>query len=140
MEVVKATIGIGDPMGDMFENLEVEVTDGGRTYTEVPRSLLRKLGVPVEKTIPVRTRDGSTIHADLGTTFIRVEGWEFPTPIIFGDDGGPSVLGMVSLHAALLRADTGAGCLVPVDIVHVQRVGIISRPSTSTFRGTSVDC
>ena len=138
MADIKVTIGIGDPRGELFEDLEVKVTDGGRTYTEVPRQLLERLSVPVEKTVPVRTRDGSTIHVDLGTTFIRVEGWEFPTAIIFGDDDGPSMLGMVSLHAALLRVDTGAGHLAPVDIV-VKRVGIISRPSTSTSRGTTVD-
>ena len=139
MVEIKATIGVGDPQGNQFEDLDVAVTDGGRTYTEVPRQILERLGVTVEKTVPVRTREGRTIHVDVGTTVIRVQGWEFSTPVIFGDDDEPSVLGMVSLHAALLKVDTEAGRLVPVEIVHVQRAGIISRPSSMAFRGTTGD-
>ena len=140
MEEIKVVIGVGDPQGQRFEDLEVAVTDGGRTYTEVPRKLLERMGVPVEKTVLVKTGDGSIIHVDVGTTVIRVEGWEISTPVIFGDDDEPSVLGMVSLHNALLRVDAATGRLVPVDIRHVQRVGIMSRPSSMTFRGTAGNC
>ena len=113
----KVTIGVGDPQGRRFEALEVAVTDDGRPFTEVPRGLLRRMQVPVEMTIPVKAKDGGFIRVDVGRTVIRVEGEEFPPPVIFGDEDEPSVLGMVSLTKALLSVDTEAGRLVPVDIV-----------------------
>ena len=39
MGTVKVTIGVGDPQGRHFEDMEV-VVDTGSTYTAVPRQLL----------------------------------------------------------------------------------------------------
>ena len=39
MGTVTLTIGVGDPGGQLFEELEVEV-DTGSTFTAVPRELL----------------------------------------------------------------------------------------------------
>ena len=50
MENVKVTIGVGDPQGQMFDDLEVTV-NARRTFTEVPRELLQRLGVPVERSV-----------------------------------------------------------------------------------------
>ena len=47
MGTVKVTIGVGDPQGRQFEDVEV-VVDTGSTYTAVPRELLQRLGVPVD--------------------------------------------------------------------------------------------
>ena len=42
MGTVTVTIGVGDPQGQRFEELEVEV-DTGSTITAVPREMLRRL-------------------------------------------------------------------------------------------------
>ena len=41
MVEINATIGVGDPQGNKFEDLDVAVTDGARTYTEVPMSRVK---------------------------------------------------------------------------------------------------
>ena len=44
MGTVKVTIGVGDPQGRQFEELDVTV-DTGSTYTAVPRAMLQRLVV-----------------------------------------------------------------------------------------------
>ena len=86
MGTVKVTIGVGDPHGRQFE----VVVDTGSTYTAAPRELLRKLGVPIERSLPSETADGRTVPVDVGRTTIRLEGLQFHTPVIFAEAGGPA--------------------------------------------------
>lgn len=69
---VVVTIGVGDPQGQRFENLEV-VVDTGATFSTVPRALLERLGVPVERSAQSELADGSVAPVDVGRTIIRVE-------------------------------------------------------------------
>ena len=45
--------------GRQFEGVEV-VVDTGSTYTAVPREMLQRLGVPVERSLPSETQGGRT--------------------------------------------------------------------------------
>ena len=112
MGTVTVTIEVGDPHGERFEDLTVEV-DTGSTFTAVPRELLQRLGVPVTRTVQSVLADGSNAPVDIGQTMIRLEGQEFTTQVIFADSGEPSLLGVVSLEEALLAVDPVAGSLVP---------------------------
>ena len=112
MGTVNVTIGIGDPQGQRFEELEVEV-DTGSTFTAVPREMLERAGVPIARTVQSVLADGSQAPVDLGITFIRIEGLEFPTQVIFAEAGEPSLLGVVTLEEALLAVDPVAGRLIP---------------------------
>ena len=114
METLEVTIGVGDLRGQRFEDLLVTV--GTRsTFTAVPRELLRRLGVPVERSLPAEMADGRIIPVDVGQTTIRLEGLEFSTPVIFAEEGEPSLLGIVSLGQACLAVDPEAGCLIPTN-------------------------
>ena len=93
--------------------------DTGSTYTAVPRELLRRLGVPVERSLPSETADGRVVPVDAGRTTVRLEGLEFPTPVIFAEEGEPSRLGVVTLEAALLAVDPVAGRLVPANVLRL---------------------
>ena len=73
------TIGAGDPHGDRFHDVEVTV-DTGSTFTALPGSMLREMGVPVERTARARHADGSIKPGQIGRTMIRLEGRTFPTP------------------------------------------------------------
>ncbi len=115
MGTVKVTIGVGDPQGRLFEDLEVTV-DTGSTYTAVPRGLLQRLGVPVQRSLPSETADG-IVPVDVAHTTIKLEGLEFPTPVIFAEEGEPSLLGVVSLEQAALAVDPVAGRLVPANLL-----------------------
>ena len=83
------TIGAGDPQGDRFHDVEVTV-DTGSTFTALPGSMLRELGVPVERTARARLADGSGKNVDIGHTMVRLEGRTFPTPVTFAGPAEPS--------------------------------------------------
>ena len=108
------TIGAGDPQGDRFHDVEVTV-DTGSTFTALPGSMLRELGVPVERTARARLADGSSKTVQIGRTMIRLEGRTFPTPVIFAGPDEPSLLGVVTLEDALLAVDPVGQRLIPVD-------------------------
>ena len=77
MGTVKVTIRVGDSQGQRFEDMEV-VVDTGSTYTAVPRELLQRLGVPVERSLPSEAADGRIVPVDVGRTVIRLEGLDSP--------------------------------------------------------------
>ena len=118
MGTVKVTIGVGDPRGRVFEGLEVTVGTGS-TFTAAPRELLERLGVPVERSAQAELADGNVASVDVGRTIIRLEGQEFPTPVIFAEEGEPSLLGVVSLEDALLAVDPVGGRLTPVNALRL---------------------
>lgn len=115
MGTVTVTIGVGDRQGQQFEELEVTV-DTGSTYTAVPREVLQRLGVTVERSLPSETVDGSIVPVDVAHTTVRLEGLEFPTPVIFAEPDEPSLLGVVSLEQADLAVDPLAGRLIPTNL------------------------
>ncbi len=116
MGTVKVTIGVGDPQGRRFEDIEVTV-DTGSTYTAVPRAMLQRLGVPVWRSLPSETADGRIVPVDVGLTAIRLEGLEIHTPIIFAEEDEPSLLGKVSLGEAALAVDPLQERLAPTRVL-----------------------
>ena len=98
--------------GERFEPVEVMV-DTGATFTTVPADLLRRLGVNPQRTMQVRLADGSVINDQVCDTVIRLEGQTFFTPISFGREGEPNLLGVVALETALLAVDPVEQRLVP---------------------------
>ena len=116
MGTVQVTIGVGDPQGQVFEEIEVTV-DTGSTYTSVSREMLRRLRVPVARSMPSKTADGRIVPVDVGETTIRLEGLEFHTPVIFAEENEPSLLGVVSLEQAALVVDPVEGRLAPTHLL-----------------------
>ena len=114
------TIEVGDVRGERFETVEVMV-DTGSTFTAVSGDLLRRLGVPVRRTAQSELADGGLAPVEIGQTMIRLEGQMFTTPVIFGGEGEPNLLGVVALEEALLGVDPVARRLVPVNVLRVGR-------------------
>ena len=112
------TIGVGNPEGHRFENLDVMV-DTGATFTTAPRALLDRLGVPVERSVQSELTDGSVAPVDVGRTVIRLEGKEFPTPVIFGEPAEPSLLGVIAMQDALLAVGPVSKRLTSVNLLRV---------------------
>ncbi|MYC30385.1 MAG: hypothetical protein F4X65_09880 [Chloroflexi bacterium] len=111
---VEVTIAVGDPQGNHFEELEVLV-DTGATFTKVPRELLEKLEVPVERSALSELANGRTVSRDIGLITIRLEGQELLTPVIFGEQGERPLLGVIALEDALLDVDATHGRLAPTN-------------------------
>ena len=81
------------------------------------QALLERLGVPVGRSAQSELADA----VDVGRTIIRLEGKEFPTPVIFGEPAEPSPLGVIALEDALLAVDPVARRLTPVNSLCLNR-------------------
>ena len=60
--------------------------------------------------------DGSTIRRDVGNAFIRINGRQAPTPIIFGEKGDGTLLGVIALESLGLTIDPRTGKLRPTPL------------------------
>ena len=118
MGILKVTIEVGDSQGRQFEELDVTV-DTGSTYTAVPKAMLQRLGIPVERSLPSETADGRIVPVDVGEATIRLEGLQFHTPVIFAEENEPSLLGVVSLEQAALAVAPVAGRLIPTNLLRL---------------------
>ena len=112
------TTTASDPQGRQFEELDVTV-DTGSTYTAVPRAMLQRLGIPVERSLPSETADGRIVPVDVGEATIRLQGMQFHTPVIFAEENEPILLGVVSLEQAALAVDPLAGRLIPTNLLRL---------------------
>ena len=116
MGTITVAVQVGDRQGRQFEELDITV-DPGSTYPAVPRSMLERLGVPVQRSMPSETADGRIVPVDVGETIVRIEGIEFYTPVIFAEADEPGLLGAVTLEEAARAVDHVAGRLVPTRLL-----------------------
>jgi predicted aspartyl protease len=105
-------LDVGDPERKRFEAVEA-VVDTDATYTVLPTSLLRRLGVTPHARAPFLLADGSCVELDIGQTWVRLEGREDLTLVVFGEEGQP-LLGALALESFLLAPDPVSQRLVPV--------------------------
>lgn len=89
------------------------MVDTGATYTVVPVSVLRGLGVEPRETIELSLADGTVIERDLGQTWARIDGKDVITIVIFGDDDAEPLLGAYTLEGVRLAPDPVNERLVP---------------------------
>ena len=113
MATVITTIEVGDPNGQNFQELELEVHTGSN-YSALPREMLQALGVPVNRSVQARLADGTLQTLEVGDATIRLEGIEFITTVICAEEGEPNLLGVIALEHALLAVDPVNKELIPV--------------------------
>ncbi len=114
MGVFHVELEIGDPRGQNYQIVEAMV-DSGATYTTMPASLLRGLGVEPRNNRTFVLADGSQIRRGLGQTWFRLEGEEYISPVIFWDEDTTPLLGAVTLEIFSLGIDPVNGRLIPVN-------------------------
>lgn len=110
MGTFSVRIEVGDRDRERFEPVEALV-DTGSTYTVLPRGLLQELGVPVDRRARFVLADATEVERDIGRTWVRFDGREEFTLVVFGDE---ALLGAVTLEEFLLAPDPSSGQLVPV--------------------------
>ncbi len=118
MGILQITIGIGDPAGNTFQDLEVLV-DTGSTNTVASKEMLERLGVRITDSKPTLLADGSVVTSEIGYTLVRLEGQVFPTPFTFAAPGERSVLGVIALEQAALAVDPVGQRLVPTNLMRL---------------------
>src|SRR4029079_1500046 len=91
-------LDVAGPQRDRYEPVDALV-DTGSTYTVLPRHLLEELGVEPEDEARLRLADGRVVVRELGRVWVRLEGRERYTLVVFGEH---TLLGAVTLEEFLL--------------------------------------
>lgn len=104
MGTFKQEIEIAASPGGESRRLEALV-DTGATYTWIPTSILRELGVEPEFKMPFVMADGRRVERDTAQIVVRIDGRERYSPCIFGDEGSMVLLGVVTLEELGLGVD-----------------------------------
>jgi len=110
MGTFQVQLEVAGPARERFLPVDALV-DTGSTYTVLPRGLLRDLGVAVDRTARFVVADGSEVELELGRAWVRFEGSQEYTLVVFGDH---ALLGAVTLEEFLLAPDPVGGRLIPV--------------------------
>lgn len=113
MGTFRIRIEIGDPQGRRYQPVEALV-DTGSTFTTLPTSLLKGLGVVPHDRRPFDLADGRRVELEVGQTWVRIDGRTEITRVVFGGEGSEPVLGAVTLETFLLAPDPVGRRLVPV--------------------------
>ena len=105
-------IGIGDPDRVRWKALNALV-DTGATITALPTSVLQDLGIEPTLRQPFRSAHGESQEMDVGHAWVRVDGKEVFTPVLFNDEGSTPLLGAVTLESVFMMVDPVDQKLVP---------------------------
>jgi clan AA aspartic protease len=113
MGIFSVRIEVGDPQGVTFEAVDALV-DTGSTNTAVPGSVLQRLGVIPQYKDQFELADNSLIELDVGRTWVKVNGRQEFTQVVFAEEGTEPLLGMITLEEMGLGVDPIRQELVPV--------------------------
>ncbi len=114
MGTFSVRLEVADPEGRQFETVEAMV-DSGATYTTLPTSILERLGVVPHSVRRFVLADGSRVERGFGRTWMRLDGSEDISPVVFWDDGVQPLLGTVTLEIFSLGIDPVNERPIPVD-------------------------
>ena len=102
-------------LGDDGQQVTLDaLVDTGSTFTSVPQSILRELGVVPRRQVRLRPADGQSHLQELGHVNVELDGLEGPTFVVFGAEGSPPVIGALTLEGFLFGVDPVEQKLVPV--------------------------
>lgn len=114
-------IEIADPQGRHYESVDALV-DSGATYTVLPASVLERLGVVPHSARRFVLANGDRVERGFGRTWMRIDGREELSPVVFWDEGAQPLLGAVTLEIFSLGIDPVNGRLMPVDALMLRTV------------------
>ena len=114
MGVFTYPLEVDDPRGERFETVDAMV-DAGATFTVLPSAQLERLGIQGRRKARFRIANGSVLELNVDKTVVRLGGQTITTPVVFAEEGTPTILGAVALEAALLVVDPIGQKLVPTD-------------------------
>jgi large subunit ribosomal protein L1 len=110
---VDINVGLGTPDRSRFVEIQASV-DTGATFTMIPRRILDDLGIRPVDTALFQLADGSSATKEVGEVPLRFDDKVRTTMCLFGDDGQPALIGVVTLEQFLLGVDTVNGRLIPI--------------------------
>ena len=81
------------------------LVDSGAEYSVVPRTTLNELGIEPYRKVTIELADGSPLERDAGDLFFEYLQHEAPAPVVFGEPGDATLLGVVTLENLGLLLD-----------------------------------
>lgn len=106
MGTFRVTIQIENPLRrGTLQSLDGALVDTGAELTMVPRAVLEALGIRREKTLRLRSADGSVATRDIGYAIVQAAGVATIDEVVFGEEGDLILLGARSLEGMNLRVD-----------------------------------
>ena len=105
---------VADPENRHHQTIEAMV-DSGAAYTLVPASILVRLGVVPHGSRRFVLADGSRVERGFGSTWMRFNGREEISPVVFWDEDTRPLLGAVTLEIFGLGIDPVNRKLIDVD-------------------------
>ena len=81
------------------------LVDSGATFTVVPATTLKKLGIEPDRIEEFELADGTTIKRPVGNALYEFEGIKAAAPILFGEKDDSLLLGVFTLEALGLTLD-----------------------------------
>ena len=112
MSVFRVEISVGDTERQQWQELSA-VVDTGTFMSAVPGSVLRGLGVAPAWREVGELADGTEREFDVAYTWLRLNGREVMTHIIFNDEYTNPLLGSLALETLLYMVDPAGERLVP---------------------------
>ena len=122
MGTFSVDVEIGDPDGREFVVVNALV-DTGATYSAVPGSLLRRLGVEPRDDRRFSLVDGRVARLPMGATTMRLVGEEWSVPVIFAPEDTRPLLGATALEIFSLVVDPNERRLVSNNALLMQAAG-----------------
>ena len=114
MGAVYQTIEVGSLQGGAMIELDT-VVDTGAADSALPSGMLAELGIFPDEEISCIPADGSAVDWGYGSAMLRIDGRQWPCPVIFGPDDLESyLLGATTLEIFKLAVDPVNNRLRPV--------------------------
>ena len=116
MGIFFTPVEIAGPDQERFETIDALV-DTGASYSMMPASLLRSLGVSPFEGQEFRLANGEMIHREIGEAYIRMNNDVVATLVVFSDERSHSILGAMTLEQLNLAVDPVDTRLVPTSAI-----------------------
>ena len=81
------------------------LVDTGSTLSSAPASALRALEVEPMRSASFEFRQGDVRELEVGQAWVRLDGLEIITPVMFNEEGTEPILGAVTLEQFMLGVD-----------------------------------
>ena len=92
------------------------VVDTGADLTVLPHAVLTKLGVKPNRRETLGLANGATVERDIGRVFVEFSGRGEYSPVVFGEPGDSTLLGVLTLEVLGLGVDPLRRELFPLDL------------------------
>lgn len=101
------------PLDSQAETLEFLI-DSGAIYSVAPTDVLTRLGIAPHRSATLTLADGSKRTRDVGGAYFEYQGVGGVAPVLFGQTGDLTLLGVTTLEAMGLMVDPLSRSLWPL--------------------------